>query len=185
MQELKPCPLCGSHDVKVIHDCHVCDGEEYASVKCRGCGTYVMALGKGCTPDEAENDASVKWNRRADECDRDAMRKLADGLDESFGWLEPDANGLVTVPARTVKSVADRIRKAMGEEIDVDERSNRVFNKLVEKAKSAFDKMCMENVHGNYRAGLAESYKVIAYIEAAKMLRSEFQDGDGDDAPVA
>lgn len=80
MSELKPCPFCGSDDVVVIHDCHVREGEEYASVTCRGCGVFAMALGHGSTPDEAMEDAKEKWNRCVYERDRVASSNLVAGM---------------------------------------------------------------------------------------------------------
>lgn len=67
----------------------------------------------------------------------------------------------------------------------MDEKSKSVFDKLVDSYKAAVDRMCLENVYGNYRGGLAEYHKAMAYADAAEMLRSEFESGDDDDAPVA
>lgn len=58
MSELKPCPFCGSKDLRISHV-----GRDWNSVICRDCG------GEG--PEElGREDAISSWNRRAgDEAD--------------------------------------------------------------------------------------------------------------------
>ena len=60
---IKPCPFCGRMPT-VEHDLHICDGEEYATVRCH-CGVWLQGFGYGKTEEESINDAIRKWNTRA------------------------------------------------------------------------------------------------------------------------
>lgn len=67
----------------------------------------------------------------------------------------------------------------------MDDKAKSAFDKLIDESKAALEKMRIENVCGNYRDGLAEFYRSIAYADAAEMVRNEFEEeGDGN-APVA
>ncbi len=55
---LKPCPFCGSKDIRVIDRINVSDGyHNFYHIKCKGCGA---------STDECKSmfDANVAWNRR-------------------------------------------------------------------------------------------------------------------------
>ena len=65
--ELKPCPFCGSTDVKIEENSiEYEDGEieEDWLIECHGCGSAFIASNAGmpCTKDEL----IARWNRRAD-----------------------------------------------------------------------------------------------------------------------
>lgn len=49
--------------------------------------------------------------------DRDALLALADELDRSLGWCEPDANSCVKVKVSRLLDVSRRVREACGEEV--------------------------------------------------------------------
>ena len=63
MTKLKPCPFCGSENIKLIknpvYDANECTTLYYKFYKCRYCG----AQGGGSY---SERDAAEKWNRRAE-----------------------------------------------------------------------------------------------------------------------
>ena len=54
--------------------------------------------------------------RTARPVDRDALLALADSLDRSLGWCEPDERGCVHVKVGRLREVVLRIREACGEE---------------------------------------------------------------------
>lgn len=110
MSELKPCPFCGGM-TKVVQ----CDdegnvrGEEYESNPWSGLGYRVMHESDDCPISTGEDgynliydsreEAESHWNRRADECDRDELLKVADEIDR----IEPE-------PERTCKFVHHECR---------------------------------------------------------------------------
>lgn len=49
------------------------------------------------------------------ECDREALLELADSLERSLGWCEPDADSCVKVKVSRLLDVSRRIREACGE----------------------------------------------------------------------
>ncbi len=68
---------------------------------------YCLRLAELIDPD-ASADA-VKFDIKA-------LLTMADQLDRSLGWCEPDKDGCVRVKVATLREVARRIRKACGEE---------------------------------------------------------------------
>ena len=61
MAELKPCPFCGSKEVKVIEHKYYHSLNSYG-VKCFGCKTESYQFF------DTKNEAIEAWNRRAEGC---------------------------------------------------------------------------------------------------------------------
>ena len=63
MDELKPCPFCGSEDVWYFEErLHIMGNAYLMGVKCRNCGgAWISSDKRKCT-----NDAVRAWNRRVD-----------------------------------------------------------------------------------------------------------------------
>lgn len=55
IDDLKPCPFCGSHDLKEYYGYPV----QYSIVKCQDCGGRIVLYG-------VPQQAAQAWNRRAD-----------------------------------------------------------------------------------------------------------------------
>lgn len=78
--KLKPCPFCGSSNVEAVHDVHVYDGCEIATIWCYGCGKYFQEFGEGKTEEEAIRNAAKAWNQRANECNKNELLLLSEKM---------------------------------------------------------------------------------------------------------
>ena len=128
MQELKPCPCCGS-----AIGLYVLQDEKYGewSVFCDICKTSLHNENNCDTRD----DAISAWNRRADlidqgdtdatatprrrhcdafaTCDRDALLRLARYMDKDVAETEAHFSNVIST--KSVSDYARRIREACGE----------------------------------------------------------------------
>ena len=134
MPELKPCPFCGSKS-KIVQ----CDdegnvkGEEYESNPWSGLGYRVVHESDDCPISTGEDgynliydsreEAESHWNRRANECDRDELPKVADeiGADAEHiaEYLDSCEGNFTKDDADEYYKLAgwhDRIRKTLGVE---------------------------------------------------------------------
>lgn len=117
MTELKPCPFCGgdAHFKEVVS----CSETLYAA----GCSDY------GCIGFETlyyvptKDNAAEAWNRRANECDRDALRKVADEInidaEHISGYLDSCEGNFAKYEVNEYYKLTgwvDRIREALGVE---------------------------------------------------------------------
>lgn len=96
MADIKPCPFCGSTEIK--YEPTYTGGEESHGV--------MVCLQCGCTVPTSEFGRRVKepyskWNSRANKCDRDALLSVCAEIEDA------DVDGCV--------DWADRIRRAIGE----------------------------------------------------------------------
>lgn len=103
MEELKPCPFCGggAHIKEVVSAYEMLYTVGCSDSECMGFETLYCRT--------TMDDAAEAWNRRADECDRDALLALADELGNMSEELPPAFRDMGT-------SIAHRIREALGEE---------------------------------------------------------------------
>lgn len=106
MIDIKPFPFCGSDEVE-YKPTHFGDGESHGVMRCLECG---------CTVPTSEFGKHVKepyseWNRRADECDRDELIKVADEIDAD---AEKIAGYLGSCDGNFSKSDADEYYKFAG-----------------------------------------------------------------------
>lgn len=101
MEELKPCPFCGGepsvrsgsyHDESCVTN--------WAEVVCINCGSRSEKVDEYVIREQCIDFAVEAWDRREDECDRDALIELADYLE-----FEKDT-----------RWIAEDIRKALGVE---------------------------------------------------------------------
>lgn len=131
MPELKPCPFCG-YKPKIVQ----CDdegnvrGKEYERNPWSGLGYRVVHESDDCPISTGEDgynliydsrkEAASHWNRRADECDRDELLKVADKIDRIADNALTERICIFlqvsTIRPASIKAVADRIRKALGVE---------------------------------------------------------------------
>lgn len=114
MEELKPCPFCGG-DARV-QKVNAIVGVKF-TVCCGNC--YCMSHETTYLVNTMEK-AVEAWNRRSNECNRDELIKAADKLDQIAKNASTDNIGpflqISNITPSSVKSVADRIRKALGVE---------------------------------------------------------------------
>lgn len=134
MPELKPCPFCGGM-AKIVQ----CDyegnirSEEYESNPWSGLGYRVVHESDDCPISTGEDgynliydsreEAESHWNRRADECDRDDLLKVADEVEADAEhiaeYLDSCEGNFRKDDADEYYKLAgwhDRIRKALGVE---------------------------------------------------------------------
>lgn len=117
MSELKPCPFCGSAEI------------EYKPMHFGGCESHgvMRCLECGCTVPTSEFGKHVKepyseWNRRASECDRDAILETLDEMvEESKSACEYCVGDGLTIKRdglseSDVRRYATWIREALGGE---------------------------------------------------------------------
>ena len=104
VETLRPCPFCGGKPVE-----HYPGGTAYG-IECEDCNIGTSYV---CLPDYQQSvDA---WNRRVDECDRDALLALA----EEMGHPIKQAVWNQTAGVRREHIMAEyarRIREACGEQ---------------------------------------------------------------------
>lgn len=92
MEELKPCPFCGG-EAREIHPPAKGHWMGFWRIRCTVCGAMVNGSHRGMNIEA--------WNRRADECDREALLSVCAEIEDA------DVDGCI--------DWADRIRKAIGE----------------------------------------------------------------------
>ena len=110
MPELKKCPFCGGEAMPNWWAGYA-HGE---CIECGACGEDIWPL-EDEPMEETEKRAAEAWNRRANECDRDELLKVADEMYEdttSFEIKDVPEN----IPAWVVFKWHERIRKALGVE---------------------------------------------------------------------
>lgn len=107
MEELKPCPFCGSHMVEVESSMDSTFEHAYRCT-CTTC----FACGSIC---ETRNGAIEDWNHRA--VDVDELLRIVEELEMEF--FLPDETYYATLSIDEVlkfeREMAKRIRKAVGE----------------------------------------------------------------------
>lgn len=108
MEELKPCPFCGSNEIE-YKPTHFGGGESHGVMRCLECGCTVPTSEFGKHVKEPYSD----WNRRADECDREALLELANDL----AYAGENVDNVACIDQTFIES-ARRIRKAIGEVTD-------------------------------------------------------------------
>lgn len=96
MEELKPCPFCGggAHIKEVVSAYEMLYTVGCSDSECMGFETLYCRT--------TMDDAAEAWNRRADECDREALLSVCAEIEDA------DVDGCI--------DWADRIREALGEE---------------------------------------------------------------------
>lgn len=110
MEELKPCPFCGggAHIKEVVSAYEMLYTVGCSDSECMGFETLYCRT--------TMDDAAEAWNRRADECDRDALLALADEMDRRQRDVATAAtDGVVDVWC--LREYADLIREACGEAV--------------------------------------------------------------------
>lgn len=67
VETLKPCPFCGG-EAELVAGAHRDGGyiENFAFVRCKGCGARSYEFHECMTPDEVQGYVSGTWNRRAE-----------------------------------------------------------------------------------------------------------------------
>lgn len=121
---LRSCPFCGGE--VFIAESRGYDGgcvENLACVECCDCGAGGSLIGEYASREEVRNMAIDAWNRRANDCDRDELLKVADEINADAeniaGYLDSCEGSFSKSDADEYYKFAgwvDRIRKALGVE---------------------------------------------------------------------